>query len=130
MLGTLLLYACADLSPRYGSVSVTVGDTIVFFKRESSGLNYDVVHLSASPSLEDLRGAKGDYVDSDYAAETLYFRVAAAELHVFTGGTLYEPKTGAFPVRVVVHHLTPLEWADLRKHPEKYGATVLDVPLH
>lgn len=120
--------ACVDLGPLYGHAELQVGGTTIHFKRENRGLSYDVLAISMNGELHRAPDKAIDYVDPSYQDGFLFLREEDATLHIYTAGTLYAP-ANPFPVKVVVHELSPGEYSQLRGDPTAHRVRPLHVPL-
>lgn len=125
-----LCSACIpDLSPSYGRVKLKVSESQeIFFKREASGLNYDVLVISPSDDLCEIPNPKTDYVFRSTGV-TVYYKVENDSLILFTNQTATPPEGGQFPIKIEQKGLNTLEAEEIKKKAEELGLRSLDVPF-
>ena len=126
---TLGLVSCVKLSPKYGSVTLrspTAGE--LYFKREVRGLNYDVVALSTNPDCCVEANPRSDFI---FGSDPLpmYYSFEDNTLNLFLTSVVTSPSNFQSSVKVVQHHLSPSEFADLQKSFKDRGLELLDVPI-
>jgi len=125
----LFVLASCDIGPEFGVISVRVGDRDVFFIREVRGNNYDSLVISSSSDPCQNLSSPNNYVFEELGPIHPYYRIEGEVLHLYdTSGAV--PPRNAFPVRVVQHAVSPLEYADIAAAPQKIHVRRIDVPLN
>jgi hypothetical protein len=118
-----------NLSPKYGFLSLrSPQNAELYFKREVRGLNYDVMVLSTNKDYCKEPNASSEFI---FASDPLpmYYRFEGNTLNLFLTSAAAQPSDFQSDVRVVQHHLSPLEFAEIRKSFKERGLTLLDVPI-
>jgi hypothetical protein len=128
LVGLVWFCACGAGSD-YGVVKVQVDGHELFFIREVRGNNYDSLVISASPSVCQDLDSPDNYVFTELGPIPPYYRVQAGVLHLYVTSAARPPRN-AFPVNVVQHKLSPLEYADVVATPQALGVIRVDVPLN
>jgi hypothetical protein len=118
-----------DLGPELGAARVQVGASEVFFIREVRGHNYDSLVISRSSNLCQPLGAPNNYVFSELGPLHPYYRVVGGTLHLYVTSPATPPST-PFPIAVIQHVLTPLEYVKLEDAAQQTGLERIDVPVH
>lgn len=115
---------------KYGITEVKIpGKQPLYFKREVRGMNYDVLCLSANKEPCAGADSKYDYVFSNFGGERIYYKIENDSLVLFDIWTETPSDKGRFQVNVIPKQLSPLDFAELKKAPEKQGISYLDVKL-
>src|SRR5437899_996831 len=129
LLVALASVCCMKLSPKYGFVALrsqTNGE--LYFKREVRGLNYDVVILSTN---QDYCVEGNPHSDFIFASDPLpmYYSFEGNTLNLFLTRVVAEPADFQSAVKVVQHHLSPSDFAELQKAFKDRGLKPLNVPI-
>lgn len=125
----LVSVSCMKLSPKYGFVALrspTNGE--LYFKREVRGLNYDVVVLSTNQNYCAESNSRSEFI---FASDPLpmYYSFEGNTLNLFLTSVVAEPSDFQSAVKVVQHHLSPSDFAELQKTFEDRGLKILNVPI-
>jgi hypothetical protein len=122
--------ACApDLSSAFGMLAVTVGNREVYFKREVRGLSYDALVISPSSSFCKMPDPRSDYIFREQGPVRLYYKVDNNTLVLYGTGSATPPEARNFPVNVVQHELTVLEFDQLDKDAARLGLLALEISV-
>ena len=124
---------CASgFEPEYGLVSVKArGGRSVYLKRETRGLNYDVILISGSDDPCERPDISRNYVSSTAGPHVMFYaHDGSDDLTIFTTGPFKSepPPLTSVPAKLV--------YLDLETRNEAYrqmsyaGATLLQVPLN
>ncbi len=124
-------YSGGESSPyKYGITEVKIaGKQPLYFKSEVRGMNYDVLCLSTNEDPCAGADSKYDYVFSNFGGERIYYKIENDSLVLFDTWTKTPPDKGRFQVNVIPKQLQPLDFAELKKTPEKQSVSYLDVKL-
>ena len=92
------------------------------------GLNYDVVVLSSNKDYCKEPNAGSEFI---FASDPLpmYYCFEDNTLNLFLTSLANQPSDFQSPVKVVQHHVSPSEFADIQKNFKAWGLEVLAVPL-
>ena len=123
------LMTCMNLPPHYGVVALqSPQHAELYFKREVRGSNYDVVLLSTSKQHCGEPNSKSEYI---FASDPLpmYYSFEGDTLNLFLTSLVAEPPEFQSPIKVVQHHLSPSEFADMKKDFKTRHLNQLDVPI-
>jgi hypothetical protein len=121
--------SCVDLSPEYGVLSLKISASQeVYFKREVSGQNYDVLVLSPSKDHCGQPNPKSDYIFQG-GPSGIYYKIEDGTLTLFSTIAATPPESGNFPIRVVQNEMHPLDFVDLKKNYQNLGLKRLEVKI-
>lgn len=129
----MTMFSCRtvdNLKPQFGVIAVAGEDGRQFyFKREVRGLSYDVLAISLDPNPCSSANSTTDYVFTAQGPHTVYYRIDAGKLRVFSAPPVKVPETpqGDF---VEAHLLEAPDFLELRDDYERRGLTKVDVPLN
>ena len=117
------------LSPAYGIVKVKVGDREVYFKREARGLSYEALVISPNDSFCGMPDPKSDYIFREQGPLRLYYKVDNNALVLYGTSNATQPEAKNFPVNVVQHELTVLEFDRLERDAARLGFLSLEISM-
>jgi hypothetical protein len=118
-----------DLSPSFGIVKLKIGDREVYFKREVRGLSYDTLVISPSDGFCGMPDPKSDFIFNSLDPLPLYYRVDNNTLVLYGTDSATPPEAENFPVKVVQHKLTALEFNRLAKDAAQLGLQPLEIQM-
>ena len=128
---TIALTACDGgwTDSQYGIEGVATSDgTMVYFKREVRGANYDALWISTNPDPCRPADDSTDYVFRELGPLVVYYRAGAGVVETYLTSSLDPPKTKP-KVRVIHHVLDPLAFKELERTHKSRGLTKIEVPL-
>jgi hypothetical protein len=100
----------------------------VYFKREVSGQNYDVLVLSPSKDHCGQPNPKSDYIFQG-GSSGIYYKIEDGTLTLFLTIAATPPESGTFPIRIVQNKMHPLDFVDLKKNYQNLGLKRLEVKI-
>ena len=115
---------------QFGTVAITMSNGIVIYaRRESRGLNYDVLSLSPNANPCATANPETDYIFR-YDGSPLYLGHGQGDLTVYRYGSVEIPKSPPTSVTVNVKHLTFDEFQSVRESYQKRNIEKLEVLLN
>jgi hypothetical protein len=115
---------------QFGTVAIPMPNGVVIYgRRESRGLNYDVLSLSPNPNPCATANPETDYIFR-YDGSPLYLGHGQNDLTVYRYGSVEVPKSQLPSATINLKHLTFDEFQSVRESYQKKNIEKLDVPLN
>lgn len=120
----------SDSGANYGMHSVSVRDRKVYFKREVRGLNYDALAISLNSEACIKANPQSDYIFRVQGPITLFYKVDDNTLELYGRFTAAPPESVNFPVNIVQHELSLLEFEQIKERADQLGLKPLEVQIN
>jgi hypothetical protein len=88
--------------------------------------DHQITVISATKDLYDFRNAKDDYQFPFYLP-ALYYKTGPDSLTLYVTSKAGPPESGQFPIKVDQVEVDILDYQELKAHPEKLGASRLEI---
>ena len=112
--------------PLYDIRQISVGQNIVYFKREIRGRNYEGHSISSDGNMCNGPSPKTDfYVDTETIGKDFY-KVDGDVLRIYSQNEFKPPQSGNFPVKIIQRILPNVEHSE--ENAIKLGYTELVLP--
>jgi hypothetical protein len=134
VLGTLSVLAKWLVSGDFGKVSIRLRNgSYVYAMREARGLSSEQISVTRNPDGCTSADPTTDYISENPGRPELLYSITAEGLILYDGPfytCIKEPANPWLDVKVIMSRSRNPSYDDVRANPDKYGATLVGIPLN
>jgi hypothetical protein len=113
-------------SALHGMQQVSVGQNIIYFKKEIRGRNYEGLSISTDGNLCNGPSQETDYFVNSETIGKVFYKVVDNRLQIYSQNEFTPPQAGNFPVLIVQEYNSPIDYNE--ENAIKLGYTQLLLP--
>ncbi len=132
LLGLLFLMAQIDCSynrnsAQYGMQQVSVGQYIIYFKKEIRGRNYEGLSISTDGNLCNGPSQKTDFFVNSETPGRVFYKVENNKLQIYSQSVFTAPQNNNFPISIFQEYILAQDFSE--ENALKLGYAELLLPL-